>query len=270
MNTNSKSDLNSNPHKKLVKLKRCGLPIKVSDKTWEIFENIQRIQPLKIKTDPTYQNGTVSRNVKAQFVCKPSKFEIYIVIYDEDVTEETLVHEALHAKMMVKGYPFFYARYFPEKKTIANLSNDIQHLRIFRIMEEMGFTPKLQARKGWKRGIEIFNSNTDKIPLDAPDYVVNTIGATTTLSILVLGIGAEEIREALHPRYRKTVDIGIGIYEELKNYDLSNKKECFNALIKVASALQLNNNDTVIGILDFQNRERRYYSVKTGDLLVIK
>ena len=117
VNTNDKNNMNNKVYKEAIKLKRDNLPIKVSDNTWKIFENIQKIHPISIKIDYTYRNGMVSNNLRAQFRYILSEFEIDITIYDKNITEELSAHDALHAEMMVKGCPFFRS----EDETIANL-----------------------------------------------------------------------------------------------------------------------------------------------------
>ena len=114
---------------------------------------ISVLGPLSIsptRRDLSHKKGTVSRNVRAQFGVVPSTFGIHITIYDENIDEETLAHEALHAYLMVEGFPFFYRRNFPEIKTISSLDNSIQHLYIFQVLENMGYSPRFSARRSWK------------------------------------------------------------------------------------------------------------------------
>ena len=78
---------------------------------------------MTIEFDPTRRNGRVSENVLTHFSFNPSKFEIGIIIYEKNITEDILAHEALHAQKLVHGHPFFIpgVAFLRNPKLIANL-----------------------------------------------------------------------------------------------------------------------------------------------------
>lgn len=254
-----------------MKLNRQDLPIEVSNEIWGIFEKVQEINPISIEIDPSRQNNTVSKNVLAQFGGIPSQFEIYITIYVKDqISQDLLAHEILHAYLIVNGFPFFYRNNFPEIKTINNLENLLQHVYVFQNLEEMGFEPQKSAQESWEEGVEILKNTVSEIPDDAPTYAINTIGAMWTLEGLMAGINITDIKSKLPARFHKTIPIGGKLLEELQKYDLSKQDDSFQAHLKIAKILGLTDRDAFIGILDFKEHKRSYYSINTGNLLITK
>ena len=247
------------------KLERQDLLIEVSDRTWEIFEDVQRFEPIKMTFDPGRGKGKISENISAQFICSPKTFDIYIVLYSPHITEETLLHEALHAKNIVQGFPFLLGRAFPEKNTMANLENQIEHMRIFSEMRDMGFDPEAYAQKRWKSGIETIGTDAlNNIPSDTEPYVIRAIVATYALGGLVAGISSEEIKKNIPLHFADYVDTGSEIYETLKKYDLRNRAENMEARIKIGSLLRLEDRDALLCEMDFKNRKLSCYNIETG------
>lgn len=251
-------------------MNRDDLPIAVSEQTWQIFEDVQKIQELFLEFDLERREGTVSENVLAQFSVLPSEFKIGITIYTKNITEEILTHEVLHARRIIQGYPFFYRVSFPETKTMSNLSNDIEHISVYETLEKMGFDPRPESLKEWKKGIEILRTNLDRIPQDAPSHVLDVIGASCTFGGLIRNLDIKEIEKIIPKRIKKGVSSGLKIHDELSKYNLSNKEDNFNALISVACILKLTLKDVVIGKLDFESRRRLYYNPNDGSLVDIK
>jgi hypothetical protein len=251
-----------------ARLSRENLPVRVSDRTWKVFEEIQKVQNLTLEFDFSRKNGTISDNVRAQYLLQPSRLKIGIVLYDKDVTEEVLAHEALHVLYICQGYPFFYRNVFRITKTIENIENSIQHMHIYKVLEEMGFNPRPEARKNWIEGLAVFQGSLQKIPQRADEYELRALGAEFTFSGLVNGIDLQEIRENIPPRIKGGLTSGVEIYNELKKYNLSEKEDNFKARIFVASTLGLTAKDTVIGELDFRNRIRSYFDPNDGSLLL--
>ncbi len=134
----------------------------------------------------------------------------------------------------------------------------------------MGFTSDSKDQKNWKKGIEIMHSEITKIPTNAPQYTLNVIGATSTLGGLLRGIDIGEIRKRMPQEFCGGIDLGVQIFEEVNQYDLTNIEENFKFHIWVASLLKLTSHDTVIGKLDFHNRKRLYYDPIDGRLLTEK
>lgn len=250
------------------RLNREDLPVKVSDKTWNIFEDIQEIQNLAIEFDPNRKNGTVSENVRAQYLLLPSKLQIGIVFYDKNITEEVLAHEALHVLYICQGHPFFYRNAFRITKAIENMESSIQHIHVYKILEMMGFNPKPEAQNNYLRGIEIFRKSLHKIPQHVREYELITLGAEFTLRGLVNGVDLPYIKENIPPRIKGGLTKGIEIYKELNKYNFSEKEENFKARIFVATALGLTVRDTLIGELDFRQRKRFYYDPNDGSLFM--
>ena len=257
-------------------LGRDKLPIKVSDEvweilkdkeigeeTWQIIEDIQDINPITIKYDPTRFNGELSENIMASFAVNYKNFETYILIYSPDITEQSLAHEALHAKMMVNSYPNFHqSGNFP---VIDALDNSIQHLYIFQFLESMGLKPRIKGKQGWRKGIELLNTREDLA--DASQKVIDTAAATWTLDGLMYGVNIEEIKQIIHPGLRRSIDKGVQIYGGLREYDLSDKEEAFEARLRVASILGLTKHRIVILKMDFKEHKKYYYDPINGELL---
>lgn len=252
------------------KLQRDELPIKVSDETWKVFQEIIKIQNIEIEFDPTWRNSTVSKNVKAQFWVLPSEFKIGINIYDKNITEETLIHEALHAKYCVNGYPCLFLNKFPVKKEISNLSNSIDHIEIFNYLENIGFNPRKDAQQEWTNSIKLLDESINRFPPNASLHVLKIMGAINTFDALVKGVNEEVIKENLHHRIIDGFDLGINIFNEIQQYDLSKIDEKFDAFIRICSILGLTKNNVVIGKLDFYNRKRSYFDPNIGLLLEAK
>lgn len=269
--------INKDSDKRPTGLGRDKLPIQVSDEvweilkdkdiseeTWQIIEDVQEITPITIKYDPTRFNGTISPNIMASFLTKKN-FEICILIYTTDIKGESLAHEALHAKMMVNGYPNFYqSGNFP---VIDGLDNSIQHLYIFQVLESMSLKPRIKGKQGWRKGIELLNAREDLA--DASQKVIDTAAATWTLDGLMYGVDMEEIEEIIHPMFRGSIDKGLQIYEELKKHDLSDKEKAFEARLKVASILGLTKDRIAILKMDFKQHKKYYYDPITGELLLV-
>lgn len=251
---------------------RKDLPIAVCDETWNIFNKIQQIEKVKINIDTTWQNNSVSKNVKAQFLVLPSEFELGINIYDiENLNEEIFLHEILHAKYIVTSQPFFYGNKFPEQKTLANLENSIQHFFIYKKLDSLGFKINKRIKKQeWTYGIKMLNQELLNIPPNAPTYVLETIGASLTLDGLVNGMKIEYIRNKIPQRLNNGIEKGIEIFKILKEANLSNVEDNFKIRLKIASILNLTQRDVVIGRLDFINKHRFYYDPINGELLQIK
>ncbi len=262
---NNKKEIAPDQAERLI---RENLPVPVSDQTWKVFEEIQKVQSLTLEFDPNRKDGTVSDNVRAQYFVLPSKLKIGIVLYDKNVTEEVLAHEALHVLYICQGYPFFYRNVFRITKTIENIENSIQHIHIYKALEEMGFDPKPEARKNWIEGLEVFRKSLNKISQHANEYELNTLGAELTFTGLVSGIELQDIRVNIPPRIKGGLTSGVEIYNELKKYNLSEKEDNFKARIFVASTLGLTAKDTVIGALDFRNRIRFYFDPNDRSLLI--
>jgi hypothetical protein len=252
------------------KLTRTDLPIPVSDSTWLLFEQILEIENIAIDFDPTWQNGNVSRNVSSQFWFTPAKYKMGIVIYDRNISEETLAHEALHALKVLQGYPMFVPRGFPERKTIINLDNELQHFDIFERLEKMGFHARTAYRKRWREGIEYLNASMHIIPPDAPRYTLDVVGAANTLGGIASGMDIEEIRTILPTRLLGGVDKAVKIHEVSRKYDLTNNNHNFELHLRIASILELTREDVIIGIMNFENRNRSFYDPVSGKLLYTK
>jgi len=251
-------------------IQRGDIHIRISDATWQIFEDIQEIEPLFIEYDPTWKDGNVSKNVSAQFQYRPCDFNIGIVIYNVDISEMILAHEILHAKLIVQGHPFFYRVAFPANKIIANLENEIQHIQIYKTLSNMGFNSDSSRIKNWKKGTKIMHYEINKIPANTQQYVLNVIGASSTLGGLLRGINISEIRSRIPRIFSGGIDLGVQIFEESKKYDLTDKEEDFKFHLRVASLLKLTYQDTVVGKLDFEIRKRFYYDPLNGRLLSVR
>ena len=231
----------------------------ISEETWQIIEDVQEINPITITYDPTRFGGKFSDNITASFGTKVN-FETHIFIYTTKIKEESLAHEALHAKRQVNAYPSFYqSGNFP---VISQLENSIEHLYIFQELESMGFKPRIQDR--WRKTMEI--SNTQDLT-DFPQEVIDTAAAAFVLDGLMYGVDMKEIKEKIHPMLRSSIDKGLRIYEELKKYDLSDKEKVFEAKLKVASMLGLTKNEIAILKMDFTEHKKHYYNPITGELL---
>ena len=267
---NEINGVDNQPSEAPRRLKRDDLPIPVSDETWKVFEDIQKIHNMTIEFDPTWRNGKVSRNVLAQFSVNPSRFRIGIIIYCKNVTEDILAHEALHAQRIVRGHPFFLPVAFPERKTIQNLENEIQHFHIYELLTKMGFKSRQKDQERWRNGITILKTQIHKIPLQAPPYVLSVIGATNTLGGLVRGMDIRKIKKELPISLLPGISKGVQIYEELGRHDLSDSKENFKVRLSVASILGLTARDAVIERIDFLNRKRFLYDPISGNLLQVK
>ena len=257
------------PIPKTTKLKRNDLPINVSDSIWQIFEDVQNVEHLEIQYDYSRKNGTVSENVSAQYSVLPSEYKHGIVLYTTQITERELAHEGLHSKMVVLGYPFFYRVKFPVHKSIANLENEIQHYLIYMELIELGITSKERDISSWRTGIEIMGTEIGKLPARVPDYVLNVMGATWTIGGLNRGISRDEISEKLPQRLSGGFSLGEQIYNRLREVNLLQFDENFQLHLWIASLLNLTADDLVIGTIDFQERNRKYYHPIDGRLLSI-
>ena len=193
-----------------------------------------------------------------------------IVIYDADITEETLAHEALHALKVLQGYPMFVPRGFPERKTIINLDNEIQHFDIFARLEKMGFQTKANYQERWKQGIDNLKASMHIIPPDAPEYALDAVGAANTLGGLASGLELEEIKAILPTRIWGGVDKAVKIHEVSRKYDLTNNDHNFVLHLRIASILELTREDVISGIMHFENRKRSFYDPVSGKLLYTK
>lgn len=200
-------------------------------------------------------------NVTTSFLVN-SKFETHILIYSPDIKEESLAHEALHAKMTVHGYPTFHQ--WGLLPGIGELDNSIQHLYVFQVLESMSLKPRIKGEQRWRKGMEI--SNTQDLT-DAAQKDIDTYSAAFTLDGLMYGVDMEEIKEIIHPRFRGSIDKGLQIYEELKGYDLCDKERAFEARLKAASILGLNKDRIVILKMDFEEHKKYYHNPITGELL---
>ncbi|MDA2930753.1 hypothetical protein MYX84_12555 [Acidobacteria bacterium AH-259-O06] len=246
-------------------MKRDALPIKVSDQVWNLIEEIQVIEPLQLKIDLTRRNGKVSPNVAAQFRFHSSTFEIRILLYEQNLSEEILAHEVLHAwKLVVGGHPRFYRNRFFETKTIDNLEGPIQHQHIFQVLEKMGFDPIPGAKEDWERGIKILLKESEKIPLDRSQRELTVMGATYALGGLVAGLDSEQVRQAIPPRLRQGVDKAVEIHKELSKADLTTMQENFRIRRRIASILDLTISDAVIRRFDFKVRSSYAYDPVSG------
>ncbi len=268
--TESKSKTAQETLLKPNKIERESLPIKIEDSTWQIFEDVQSVEYLEIEYDYTRKNGSVSENVSAQYWVLPSEYRHGISIYTKNVEESVLIHEALHAKLMVLGYPFFYRVRFPEHKSIANLENEIQHFIISKAMSTIGVDSKKNDIASWITGAKIMDLEISKIPSSAPKYVLNLMGATSTLAGLNRGITNEEILGRLPQRLQGGFPLGVNIYNKLLETKMLDMEDNFRFHIWLALVLDLSSKDTVIGRIDFKNRNRKFYDPRDGKLLEIK
>lgn len=268
--SDNKYNSNRELYLSVQKINRRDLPVEVSDSTWKLFKEIQCIKPLVIEYDSTRNNGKVSNNVSAQYWLLPSNYKHGINIYTTEIDENDLMHEALHAKLMVIGYPFFYRVRFPEHKTIANIENEIQHYVIYNKMRKLGFAIRTEDVTDWKNGINILVSQMEKIPSNAPEYVLNVMGAAATLGGLNRGISLIEISERLPSRVKSGLDLGVKIYSNIKETNIDNTTDIFQLHTVIASLLELSSKDLVICVIDFKNNNRKYYDPLSGRLLTVK
>lgn len=129
-------------------LKRGDLPIPVSDPVWDLIKEVQVIAPLQLITR---RRDKAPSNRDAESSFHPKTFEIGIWLYD-NITEELIAHEVLHAWLRVKGYPRFSVI---NKGGLGDFENLIQHYYMFEKLKEMGFDPIPQAQEGWEEGVVI-------------------------------------------------------------------------------------------------------------------
>lgn len=249
---------------------RQNLPIQVSDRTWDIFKEIIKIKNVEIEYDPTWNNNSVSKNVKAQYWILPSEFRFGITIYDQEVTEETLIHEALHSKFIAYGYPFLYPTKFPVKKEIYNLYNSIDHLEIFNFLENLGFTPRLNARAKWESNMEVLGKFIDNFPPHATSLTFKILGAIETFGALNLKIKKDIVKSNLHFKISSGFNLGMKIFYAIKEFDLLKKDEKFDALLKICSLIGFTKEDLFICKIDFERKKRLYFNPENGVLMEIR
>jgi len=243
-------------------LKRADLPIAVRDEVWNLIEQVQAIEPLQLKIDPTRRDGTVTPNVDAQFWFNPRTLEIGILLYEPEPSEHLLAHEVLHAwRTVVQGFPRVYPK---DLQFLAMLDNSIQHQHIFQVLEEMGFEAIAEAREEWERGVLVMNELGDRMTAGKSTRELIILGAITALDGLMVGLAPEKVRQDLLPKLRQGVDKAVEINEELSKTDLTDMQENFTIRQRIASILGLTAKDAVIMKFDFKVRGVYSYDPVSG------
>ncbi|MFQ5713876.1 MAG: hypothetical protein ACE5GU_07585 [Candidatus Scalinduaceae bacterium] len=231
-------------------LKREELPVKIRDEAWTVVENIQKVIALELEIDLSRRSGKVTKNVTAQFTL--NNLIPKILIFSNDVTEQSLVHEILHAKRVIDGHPVLYEINFPLMMVISNLQNAIEHIVIYRELEKLGFDVRTHSITKWRKDFEILKSSLDKLKKQYPKNVFNLIGAATTFSGLVDGIELEEIEEKMDERVKDGIANGRLIYDELLKYNLGDKDENLQALLKLSNILGITKSYAGIMRIDYK------------------
>ncbi len=231
-------------------LKRKELPIKVRDEVWAVVESIQKVIPLELEIDLSRRSGKVTKNVTAQFTL--NIFVPKILIFSNDVTEHSLVHEVLHAKRVIGGHPVLYRTNFPLMMVIDNLQNTIEHIVIYHELEKLGFEVQTHSIIKWRKDIEVLKSSLDKLRTKYPKNALNLIGTASTFSGLVDGIELKEIEEKMDKRVKDGIANGRLIYDTLLKYDLADKDDNFQALLKLSNLLAITRSYAGIMIIDYK------------------
>lgn len=251
------------------KFERHHLPVKVRPDVWKLLQSVDAVQPIKfIKNIPPEKKP--QEGLKAQLRLYLPEFKIHIHFYGGTICEEVITHEILHAYMLLIGLPFILKHGFPVEGCICDLENIIQHYYIFQKMENIGFTPYLDAQKIWQKHVPLFCEAARDIPAWATDEVINTIGVTFVLGGIVTGECKYRIASITPQLFYKSHSISQELYESLIKYDLMKYEEAFQLRMEVCSKIGLRNEHAVISVLDFSAHKAKFYNIETGELIAVK